>query len=298
MGQVPWQFFCALTWANQGSFKRPPSPRRQVCAAFAFFREAAHVAGVHFKKSMWCLRYETGEMTGRDHYHCLLSVLGSEWVGIATCFYLMDFWEKKLGCGHARRGGGREQWRLAGGRAVRVFAPALGGAAYTCKDRVEGNSGGWQVAGSPFTGKDRYEFEKFFAPRTVLTLSDSSLREVCGAVETIRFPLHRHAATDSRLRRRQPRHPSIRTSSELGKSRVPWPGGFSRPAMGCLKVTYAQITRRQGRERIHGLLSGPDSLTVAVSLRLWLPISSCFSLPKVSSKSFVCSPNHCSNPTE
>jgi len=163
VGQVPWQFFCTLTWANQGSFKRPPSPRRQVCAAFAFFREAAHVAGVHFKKSMWCLRYETGEMTGRDHYHCLLSVLGSEWVGIATCFYLMDFWEKKLRCGHAR---------------VRVFAPALGGAAYTCKDRVEGNNGGWQVAGSPFTGKDRYEFEKFFAPRKVLTLSESVFRYI------------------------------------------------------------------------------------------------------------------------
>jgi hypothetical protein len=41
---------------------------------------------------------------------------------------------------------------------------------------VEGNSGGWQVAGSPFTGKDRYEFEKFFAPRTVLTLSESVFR--------------------------------------------------------------------------------------------------------------------------
>jgi len=114
VGQVPWQFFCTLTWANTGSFKRPPSPRRQVCTAFAFFREAAHVAGVHFKKSMWCLRYETGEMTGRDHYHCLLSVLGSEWVTVATCFYLMDFWEKKLRCGHARRRGGRERggWRV------------------------------------------------------------------------------------------------------------------------------------------------------------------------------------------
>ena len=55
-------------------------------------------------------------------------------------------------------------------------ASPLGGAAYTCKDRVEGNNGGWQVAGSPFTGKDRYEFEKFFAPRTVLTLSESVFR--------------------------------------------------------------------------------------------------------------------------
>jgi hypothetical protein len=59
----------------------------------------------------------------------------------------MDFWEKKLRCGHAR---------------VRVFAPALGGAAYTCKDLAES-----------LAGKDRYEFEKFFAPRTVLTLSES-----------------------------------------------------------------------------------------------------------------------------
>ena len=75
---------------------------------------------------------------------------GSEWVGIATCFYLMDFWEKKLRCGHAR---------------VRVFAPALGGAAYTCKDLAES-----------LAGKDRYEFKKFFAPRTVLTLSESVFR--------------------------------------------------------------------------------------------------------------------------
>jgi hypothetical protein len=119
------------------------------------------------------------------------------------CLIFMDYWEKKLRCGHARRGGGREQRRLEGGRAVRVFAPAeeerenngswwvgepLGGAAYTCKGRVEGNSGGWQVAGSPFAGKDRYEFEKFFAPRTVLTLSESSPREVCGAGETIGLP--------------------------------------------------------------------------------------------------------------
>ena len=77
----------------------------------------------------------------------------------------MDFWEKKLRCGHARRGGGWEKRWLAGGRAVRVFAPALGGAAYTCKDLAES-----------LAGKDRYEFEKFFALRTVLTLSDSVFR--------------------------------------------------------------------------------------------------------------------------
>jgi hypothetical protein len=42
---------------------------------------------------------------------------------------------------------------------------SLAGAAYTCKDLAES-----------LAGKDRYEFEKFFAPRTVLTLSESVFR--------------------------------------------------------------------------------------------------------------------------
>ena len=172
---------------------------------------------------MWCLRYETGEMTGRDHYHCLLSVLGSEWVTLQTCFYLMDFWEKKLRCGHAR---------------VRVFAPALGGVAYTCKDLADS-----------LAGKDRYEFETFFAPRTVLTLSDSSPREVCGAVETIRFPLHRHAATDSRLRRRHPRHPWTRTSSGLWKVKGPGGPPRQRGAAGLLEGFLCQNWTDHGARR-------------------------------------------------
>ena len=117
---------------------------------FAFFRAAAHVSGVHFKRLMWCLRFEEGEITSREHLHCLLSVVGSEWVNLTTCFYLMDYWDKKLRCGFAR---------------VRVFEPALGGAAYTCKDLVES-----------LAGKDRYEFGKFFDPATELILSKSVYR--------------------------------------------------------------------------------------------------------------------------
>ncbi len=191
----------------------------------------------------------------------------------------MDFWEKKLRCGHARRGGGGEQRRLAGGRAVRVFAPAeevegnsggrwvgepLGGAAYTCKDRVEGNSGGWQVAGSPFTGKDRYEFEKFFAPRTVLTLSDSSLREVCGAVETIRFPLHRHAATDSRLRRRQPATLGPGHLRACGKIKGPGGPPRQRGAAGLLEgflcPNWKEAMRQDLRLRLHEIIKGGETL--------------------------------------
>jgi hypothetical protein len=60
-------------------------------------------------------------------------------VRLQTCFYLMDYWEKKLRCGHAR---------------IRVFAPALGGAVYTCKDLADS-----------LAGKDRYEFENSSKPR-------------------------------------------------------------------------------------------------------------------------------------
>lgn len=150
VGQVPWQFFCTLTWANVGSYKRPPSHDRQMCAAFAFFREAAHIAGVHFKKSMWCLRYETGEITERDHFHCLLSALDAKWANPTTCSTLKEFWETKLRCGYA---------------CVRVFDLALGGVAYSCKD----------LSGS-LRGEDRCEFEKFFESRATLTLSKSVYR--------------------------------------------------------------------------------------------------------------------------
>ena len=60
---------------------------------------------------------------------------------------------------------------------VRLFDPALGGAAYTCKDLREGGGDSWRLANGraaeSLAGKDRYEFEKFFASRTVLTLSES-----------------------------------------------------------------------------------------------------------------------------
>ena len=48
---------------------------------------------------------------------------------------------------------------------VKERGEPLGGVAYTCKDLAES-----------LAGKDRYEFDKFFDPRTVLTLSESIAR--------------------------------------------------------------------------------------------------------------------------
>ena len=61
----------------------------------------------------------------------------------------MNFWSEACVCGWA---------------ASVSLHPRLA-AAYTCKDLAES-----------LAGKDRYEFEKFFAPRTVLTLSESVFR--------------------------------------------------------------------------------------------------------------------------
>ncbi len=92
--------------------------------------------------------------------------------------------------------------------------------------------------GESLAGKDRYEFEKFFAPRTVLTLS------------VVGLPLYRHAADDSSLKRRHPRHPSIRTSSELGKSRVPpGPARFSGRGRGLLEGFLCQNWTEHGGRR-------------------------------------------------
>ena len=40
---------------------------------FALMREQAENFGVHFKKTIWCLRTEAGEATGRLHFHALIA---------------------------------------------------------------------------------------------------------------------------------------------------------------------------------------------------------------------------------
>lgn len=40
---------------------------------FALMREQAENSGVHFKKTLWCLRTEAGEATGRLHLHALIA---------------------------------------------------------------------------------------------------------------------------------------------------------------------------------------------------------------------------------
>ncbi|CAN5672422.1 hypothetical protein BH11VER1_BH11VER1_32000 [soil metagenome] len=67
---------------------------------FSFLSETAHDMKVYFPRLVWCLRLEEGEITGRWHFHFLMSGLSGQ-AGNSPNFFLMDTWEK-FGGGRAR----------------------------------------------------------------------------------------------------------------------------------------------------------------------------------------------------
>ena len=110
--QVKWQFFGTLTFR---SGRLPERVRLRMY--FALMRKVCKQFRIHFKRSVWCLRLEQGEMLGRWHFHFLLTGLPRQNVTRSTYFFIMKTWEKSKG-GHAR---------------VRLFDPSLSGVGYTVK---------------------------------------------------------------------------------------------------------------------------------------------------------------------
>jgi hypothetical protein len=93
---IQWQLFASLTFK---SAKLADGVRMKMF--FALMRKQAKNFGVHFKKTIWCLRTEAGETTGRLHLHALIAGFPEHAVTKATCFSFMKLWEK-LGGGMAR----------------------------------------------------------------------------------------------------------------------------------------------------------------------------------------------------
>ena len=146
---IQWQLFASLTFkkANLADAVR-------MKMFFALMREQAKNFGVHFKKTIWCLRTEAGEATGRLHLHALIAGLPEHAVTTATCFSFMKIWEK-LGGGMAR---------------VTVYSPSLDGVGYVLK----GCEAEYQRIGG-----DYYETQKF-GKRCDVMLSESVFRVVAG----------------------------------------------------------------------------------------------------------------------
>jgi hypothetical protein len=145
---VGWQFFCTFTFDNKTISK---SERIKLAMFFALLRTQAGNFGIHFKRMMWVLRRENGELTGRYHYHALIAGLPPHVVNWATANSTEKIWVR-LGGGHAR---------------VTEYSSTLGGVDYILKkgdSLVSSLATRWQG--------DYYELTKF-GSSCDLTLSES-----------------------------------------------------------------------------------------------------------------------------
>lgn len=146
---IEWQLFATLTFKSE---KLAEAVRRKMF--FALMRKQAEHFGVHFKQTIWCLRTEAGEATGRLHLHALIAGFPKHALKPATCFAFMKLWEQ-LGGGMAR---------------VHVYSPLLDGVGYVLK----GCEAEYQQAGGDF-----YETQKF-GKRCDVMLSESVFRVLAG----------------------------------------------------------------------------------------------------------------------
>ncbi len=128
---IEWQFFASLTFKSE---RLTDAVRLKMF--FALMRRQADNFGVHFLKTIWCLRTESGESTGRIHHHALIAGFPEHSLTKATCFSFMKIWEQ-LGGGMAR---------------VSLYSPLLDGVGYVLKGSDEEYRR---------TGGDYYETRKF-----------------------------------------------------------------------------------------------------------------------------------------
>lgn len=96
LSQVDWQFFGTLTFRKENVSAR--KARRMFDRMIGL---QARNFGVHYRKVIWCLRTEFGEMTGREHFHALIGGLPTHVKTTATCFAFKRIWEN-AGGGMAR----------------------------------------------------------------------------------------------------------------------------------------------------------------------------------------------------
>ena len=146
---IDWQLFTTYSFKSE---KLADAVRIKMF--FALMRRQAQNFGVHFKQTIWCLRTEAGEATGRLHLHALIAGFPKHAATAATCFSFMRIWEH-LGGGIAR---------------ASVYSPRLDGVGYVLK----GCDAEYQRAGG-----DYYETRKFGGTCDVM-LSESIFRVLAG----------------------------------------------------------------------------------------------------------------------
>jgi hypothetical protein len=147
LGRLDWQFFCTFSFKSLKI-----SDGVKVKMYFALVREQADNFRIHFKKTLWALRHELGEKTGRPHFHALIAGFPNSCADEATCFAFKKLWEKHGG-GNAR---------------VFVYDPRLKGVEYVldgAEQAIKRAGGNW------------YELNKF-GGRCDVMLSESLIRRL------------------------------------------------------------------------------------------------------------------------
>jgi hypothetical protein len=139
--RVHWQFFGTLT------FKSAKLPERvRLGMFFALVRSACRWHKIPFRKCVWVLRQEHGEIGGRLHFHFLIAGLPLYAVQVATAMSIKAQWQE-LGGGMAR---------------VRKFDSREQGLEYLLKDLNVTNA-----------GANLYEVTKFSYSADEVMLSNS-----------------------------------------------------------------------------------------------------------------------------
>lgn len=128
--RVRWQYFATLTWRSV-----PPraAQRKRIMSWLRWFERK----GRSVNRCLWLVRFEAGELTGRDHVHILIGGNAPSTVNLGMCFTANKKWES-LGGGIAR---------------VRMYSRLLRAAQYTLK--------GLQRADYSVTEANKYEVTKF-----------------------------------------------------------------------------------------------------------------------------------------
>ena len=149
MANVEWQMFCSLTFR---------SARLPECVRWPMFFQWLRLVGQAFRcpdrKIYWAVRQETGEITGRLHFHALLGNLGSQARQKRSRFRVLHLWDsEKTGLGGS-----------AGHARVSDFDPLRGWADYMEKGLDAHDNGGrvdLDDRGSSRVGGSQYESTKF-----------------------------------------------------------------------------------------------------------------------------------------
>jgi hypothetical protein len=149
LSNIQWQLFASFSFKSE---RLAEGVRTKMF--FALMRRQADNFGVHFRNTIWCLRTESGESTGRLHLHALIAGFPKHACTTATCFSFMRIWEGLNG-GWAR---------------VTLYSPLLDGVGYVLK----GCDDEYKRAGGDF-----YETKKFGENCDVM-LSESIFRVLEG----------------------------------------------------------------------------------------------------------------------